>query len=196
MDAARQTLATLALETGQSLAQLSVALGRNAAYLQQYLRRGSPRTLDERDRRFLAAHFGVDEAALGGEPRAPATTIAVPWLDVSASAGPGAAIGREARLGALDVSTALLREAGVAARDASIVAARGDSMAPTILDGDRLLVDSADRRVSRDDMVVVKRLSAVPAGVRVVSDNPLWPDEVRDDIAVIGRVKLLIRTPR
>ena len=50
----RAALAMLAAARGDSLAALSAMLGRNPAYLQQYVRRGSPRLLGERDRRLLS----------------------------------------------------------------------------------------------------------------------------------------------
>ena len=51
----RDALDRLAQARGTSLAALSRMLGRNLAYLQQYVRRGTPRALPERDRRLLAA---------------------------------------------------------------------------------------------------------------------------------------------
>ena len=45
----RAALAVLATTRGDSLAALSAMLGRNAAYLQQYVKRGSPRRLAEDD---------------------------------------------------------------------------------------------------------------------------------------------------
>lgn len=68
-DAARQRIQTLADESGRSLAYLSGVIGRNASYLQQYLKRGSPRVLPEMDRRLLAAYFDVDETELGAPER-------------------------------------------------------------------------------------------------------------------------------
>ena len=68
-DPARQRIQTLADESGRSLAYLSGVIGRNAAYLQQYLRRGTPRVLPEMDRRLLAAYFDVDETELGAPDR-------------------------------------------------------------------------------------------------------------------------------
>ena len=50
-DDARSTLTRLCAERGESLAGLSRLLGRNDAYIQQYLRKGTPRRLPERDRR-------------------------------------------------------------------------------------------------------------------------------------------------
>ena len=62
----REALMRLASERGVSLAALSAMLGRNVAYLQQFVGRGSPKRLAEEDRRALAAFFGVEERVLGG----------------------------------------------------------------------------------------------------------------------------------
>lgn len=40
-------------------ASISALLGRNHAYIQQYIKRGTPRTLKVEDRRRIAEHFGV-----------------------------------------------------------------------------------------------------------------------------------------
>lgn len=64
-DSPRLRLAMLAADRGASLAGLSRMIGRNAAYLQQYVERGSPRRLGEDDRLALAQHFLVDERELG-----------------------------------------------------------------------------------------------------------------------------------
>lgn len=69
---ARQNLAKLATERADSLAALSRLIGRNAAYLQQYTTRGSPKRLAEDDRRILAQHFAINERELGArDPWAP-----------------------------------------------------------------------------------------------------------------------------
>jgi hypothetical protein len=64
-DSPRQRLSDLSTATSTSLASLSRMLGRNAAYLQQYVERGTPRRLSEDDRLKLAKHFRVDERELG-----------------------------------------------------------------------------------------------------------------------------------
>lgn len=66
----RADLSALASDRGISLAELSRRLGRNLAYLQQYVHRGSPQRLEEGDRYCLARLLGVDEAELGAR---------VPW---------------------------------------------------------------------------------------------------------------------
>ena len=62
----RARLLELSRERAVSLSSLSELLGRNPAYLQQFIKRGTPRKLEEGDRRRLAQFFGVDEVELGG----------------------------------------------------------------------------------------------------------------------------------
>src|SRR3546814_4938249 len=66
---------------------ISRMIGRNSSYIQQFIKRGSPRKLDDDDRRTLASFFGVDEQVLGGPP-APMRDglIEIPVLNVDASA--------------------------------------------------------------------------------------------------------------
>lgn len=61
----RQNLIRFAAERGESLTSLSLKLGRNVAYLQQFVGRGSPRRLPEEERRMLAITLNVDERLLG-----------------------------------------------------------------------------------------------------------------------------------
>jgi hypothetical protein len=69
MDDARRALDELIQKRGCNYSEISRLLGRNAAYIQQYIRRGSPRQLDEQDRAVLARFFGVDEKVLGAPDR-------------------------------------------------------------------------------------------------------------------------------
>lgn len=198
----RATLAALIEQTGASHAALSRLIGRNAAYLQQFVTRGSPRLLAERDRALLARYFGVPETRLGGPELGGLVQVA--RLDVGASAGPGGLVDGEARRrpGALD--PALLRQLGVRPAAASMVRVEGDSMVPTLADGDEILVDTDRRRVGAraglfvlrmDGAVMVKRLRETGAGVEVASDNPDYPMRLcaGADIDVIGRVVWLGR---
>ena len=201
----RDALQRLCLERGEDFASLSRLLGRNAAYIQQFISRGVPKKLREEDRRKLARYFSVSESIFGGPPDAPGADqlISVNRYPVSASAGPGAIPDRE--IGqpyfAFD-DRWLKRLTATPASQLSIVRVQGDSMAPTLNEGDDILIDTADcgerlrdgiyvLRV--DDSLVVKRLALHPQGRRVTvqSDNPAypdWPDCSLSDIHCIGRV--------
>ena len=96
MEHVREELDRLILKGGYGYASISRLLGRNPAYVQQFIKRGSPRKLDDQDRKTLACFFGVDEQVLGG-PANPVTDgmVEIPVLDVEASAGFGAVAASE-----------------------------------------------------------------------------------------------------
>jgi phage repressor protein C with HTH and peptisase S24 domain len=203
----RLRLQQLAAERGVSLSGLSDLIGRNSTYLQQFIRKGSPRRLEETDRRTLARFFGVDEAELGApedislslaskQPRG--EWVDVPRLPLGASAGAGALAVEELPIGALRFSRRWLREQGLDPRMLSAIRVEGDSMEVTLRDGDEILVDRTPRPlcdgihvVRAGDALLVKRLdTAQPGRIMLVSDNPAYrPIELpRDEVEVIGRV--------
>ena len=201
---ARAHLLRLSAERGTSLSALSALIGRNASYLQQFVRKGSPRKLEEGDRRTLARFFGVDEALLGAaEENSSALPVRADWFDVprlalGASAGPGAvALGEEA-IGAFRFSARWLRGQGLEPAMLSAIAVTGDSMEPTLRDGDEILVDRTPRPlrdgihvVRLDDSLLVKRLdTGRPGQVVLLSDNPAYrPIEVvPEEVHFVGRV--------
>lgn len=209
---ARATLERLIQERGDDFSALSKLLGRNAAYVQQYIRRGIPKKLDEDDRRTLARYFGVSETLLGGpaeiefksapaRPRNREMTF-VPKLGIGASAGPGAMVGEEAPEAQIGFETSWLRRIAGNSSNLSIIQVSGDSMSPTLADGDDILVDRADA-VDRlrdgiyvlriDDVLMVKRLALNPVArtLTIKSDNLSYPEWINCDPAsvnVIGRV--------
>lgn len=204
-EGARAELDRLVAASPTSYAALSKMLGRNAAYLQQYIKRGSPRFLEERDRRLLADFFGVDEARLAGPLHGAADNrlIRVSNLDVRPSAGPGASVDAENQIGAYSFDRQWLRNIGQTSPEKlSIVRVRGDSMIPTLADGDEILVTAHDGSaplsdgihvLERDDALMVKRLTLNPATglLTISSDNsayPSWSECLVDSIRVIGRV--------
>lgn len=200
---ARDTLERLIRETGEDYASLSRLLGRNAAYVQQFVKRGVPKKLDEDDRGKLARYFAIDETLLGGPPSvpAPANDMAViARMAVRASAGPGAVNDRETAAGRFAFDASYLRRMGADPKLLSAIRVEGDSMAPTLDDGDDIMVDRGDTRL-RDGIYVlridgvlnVKRLAINPAsrGVTIRSDNPAypdWPDCDLSQVEIVGRV--------
>ena len=207
---ARAALETLIRDRGEDYASLSRLLNRNAAYVQQFIRRGTPKKLDEDDRRTLARYFRVDEAVLGG-PATPvvalpgarrgADFLRIPRLAIGASAGPGALDTGEAAAGDFVLDARAARALGDPAQ-LSMIKVAGDSMEPALGDGDDILVDrgdAADRLrdgiyvLRFDDALNVKRIAMNPEGGRftIQSDNPAypsWPDCDPARIAIIGRV--------
>jgi len=206
LDATRTRLLALAEERSVSLARLSRMLGKNASYLQQFIRKGSPRKLEENDRATLARFFRVDEIELGA-PRDKyagrmgggysGNWIAIPRLDLQASAGPGATADGEEEVGSFHFSERWLRDQGLQPDRLTAIAVRGDSMEPTLRDGDEILVESGpqDLRdgihvVRVDGAILVKRLeTSRPGRLTLLSDNAAYRPIERpaDEVEVIGR---------
>src|SRR3569832_582299 len=94
----RLVLERLCAERGEDFAGLSRMLGRNPAYIQQFVRRGVPKRLREEERRKLARYFAVPETLLGGpaaESPPPNGLVSVIRHPVTVSAGPGALVTQE-----------------------------------------------------------------------------------------------------
>lgn len=215
MDDVRTNLDRLCKEQSEDYAALSRLLGRNPAYIQQFMKRGTPRKLDEADRAKLARYFGVDETLLGapekGRTRAPNmksqrmagnNMVMVPQFSIGASAGPGSLVGDESPQNAFGFEERWLRAVSSQPDAVSMIQVTGDSMAPTLFDGDDILVDRSKTGVNLrdgiyvlrfDDVLMVKRLALNPAARRISirSDNPsypAWEDCDPASIDVIGRV--------
>jgi phage repressor protein C with HTH and peptisase S24 domain len=202
----RRVLERLCEERGEDFAGLSRMLGRNAAYIQQYVRRGVPKRLKEEERRKLARYFNISESLLGGPPDnvvAANGLVTVQRHPVSVSAGPGAIVTEELGKPYFGFDERWLKTlTPTPSERLSIVRVQGDSMSPTLNEGDDILVDLGDAAerlrdgiyvLRAEDALVVKRLALHPMGRRVTvqSDNPAypdWPDCAIDQVQPIGRV--------
>lgn len=211
---AREFLDRLIRERRENYGALSKLIGRNSAYIQQYIKRGSPRKLDEADRRTLARYFGVEEHLLGGldetslAVRPPAGRnairgmVLIPQYDLGASAGAGSLDQSERPAGRMAFDEKWLRTLGASPSGVSMIRVEGDSMAPTLSNGDDILVDRMDGAprlrdgiyvLRLDDALMVKRVAlGLSRGCfSVRSDNPHYPDWEDIDpalVEVIGRV--------
>lgn len=113
------------------------------------------------------------------------------WLpvlaDVSPSAGPGAIALSEQPTDFVAFNERWLRDQGITPSGAHILPIKGDSMEPTLRDGDVVIVDTTIDYV-RDNAIyiivyasnlLVKRVSLMRDGsITLVSDNPRHPPEL------------------
>ena len=86
-----------------------------------------------------------------------------------------------------------------------LAAGTGDSMMPTILDADIVVIDTSQQEVRLADKIwaasygqtgIIKRLRPMPDGsVKILSDNPSVPPETAYDgeLSVVGRVVAVVR---
>lgn len=204
----RARLLALSQDKGVSLAALSELLGRNPSYLQQFIRKGSPRKLEEQDRATLARFFGVGEEELRDAQeksyvkpprRESGVWMEVPRLDLGASAGPGAMPpGGEGAFDTFRFSRRWLAEQGLESAQLSAIRVEGDSMEPLLNDGDEILVDRSPRPfrdgihvVRLGETLMVKRVASAGAGwVALLSQNLAYPpvEVAAEEVAIIGRV--------
>lgn len=209
MDSVRKRLVNAIEEQGLTLKDVSLRLGRNHAYLQQFVDRGIPEKLKEADRHKLSAILSVPERELGaperpGQPLAANSNVSnVPEYQVHVSAGGGALVAEEnKRRDWPFASDYLQNELGLTRSKLAVVEVRGDSMEPTLSSGDRVLVNMSDRQVSQPgifiifdgDGTVVKRVEKIPGSspqrIVLISDNPLHGKYELDSevVQIVGRV--------
>ena len=129
--------------------------------------------------------------------------IDIPRYDVQAAAGPGNEIVSEQLDGSVALEEGFFRQnLGSKREDVVTITADGDSMDPTIRDGDLLFVDTSVHDIDNSRIYVlevngrllVKRVQLRLDGSLVIkSDNPRYDPEVvvpseRDPLRIIGRV--------
>lgn len=168
MDAPRKLLVdTLARRSDLDLKNLSLAIGRNHAYLQQYLMRGSPRELPESARHGLAPLLGVSPddlrssapptggGRLDGDVRSAGALRAAERADLpvyaSAEGGGGAII-----ITSEPIDYVRRPEPLLSVRDGYGCYVLGDSMSPAYEQGDLLLVHPGRPVRPGDDCVFVR----------------------------------------
>lgn len=148
---------------------------------------------------------GVAPDAQAGLPTSVVTDglTAIPEYDIKLSAGGGVEIDREDIKAHWHVPTALIRnELRRNPSDLSMVEVTGDSMAPKLLPGDRILVDHSDKNPTPPGVfalwdgygLVVKNMHRIhksdPEKVTLISENGIYPpyDVLLEDIHIVGRV--------
>lgn len=208
----RLALEQLIRENRDDYSALSRLIGRNPTYIQQFIKRGSPKRLDERDRITLARYFGVSDSLLGGPSQSKGATdqlVEVPVLEVFAPEKNDAPAGKKRPLIKTRYSKEWLQQlTGNSSPNLAIVRVAGDSMEPTLRFDDEAIVDLEDGEdklrdgiyvMRQDDVLHIKRVSVGPSGseISIVSDNPLyrsWENISRNSVAIVGRVIWIGRT--
>ncbi|WP_439526216.1 S24 family peptidase [Roseovarius mucosus] len=114
---------------------------------------------------------------------------AIPRVDARLAAGAGAVNGDVSLQGALAFRQDWLRERGISPAQACLLTVAGDSMSPTLHDGDLVMIDERRTTVRNrhvyafvdiDGSARVKRVELVPGQLIILtSDNPAHPTETR-----------------
>lgn len=149
---------------------------------------------------------GEDEGALAQQAKEMGLSL-IPELELGYSMGGGSIFHDYTRRGVVPFQRDWLRGLmrGTFA-DLFVARGSGDSMTPTLLDGDIVLIDTSQKRIDQQDRIwalsygdlgMIKRVRRLPGGnYRVMSDNPsVSPIEATDDeMHVVGRVVWIGRT--
>jgi len=193
----QKLLAMVDAHPSYDLAGLSRLLGKNHAYLHQFIWKGSPRELREKDMRTVLK-------ALGGQkpPASDPAHIPIPQYGFRAGMGGGGIIANETPEDHLSLPRTYLEQMQLASADLISIEVEGDSMSPTLESGDRIMINRQDRNpamggvfaIHDSDALVVKRVERIPAvkpaRLKLISDNPNHGTyEVRaDETNILGRV--------
>lgn len=166
-----------------------------AAYSKEMLQVIIPKVAEVRDR--LRGVVPATEPVPPGEE-----LVFIPVYDVAAAAGDGTVVDDQHIAGRLAFRPHWLRSVTSARpEDLGVITVRGDSMFPTLVNGDTVLVDFTQRMPKRDgiyvirydDSVQVKRISIHPENLllTVRSDNKdysTYTDLKPDKLDIVGRV--------
>jgi hypothetical protein len=204
-DGPRAVLDGLIARGNDDYSSISKLIGRNAAYIQQFIKRGTPRVLNEIDRGVIARYFGIEETLLGAPAHQGKTggLVQIPMYDLDASAGAGSFHDTEAIIGGIGFDRSWLRKLTSSdPASLSLIRVTGDSMTPTLLDRDLVLVDFAIIEatprdgihvVRMDESLHIKRIAAHFRNdhISLMSDNPMYPtwrNLDRQSVDIVGRV--------
>lgn len=129
---------------------------------------------------------------------------AIDLYDIDAATDAGCVLGREQVESTVYFERALLEERGLSADTLLGARISGDSMADTLKDGDRVLIDRTQTKPDgvflfrMNEELRIKRLQRAAGGaLRILSDNPRYASELvapdaLDCIDIIGRCEIVI----
>ncbi|RYU42087.1 LexA family transcriptional regulator [Aliivibrio finisterrensis] len=202
------------LSENRTIRETAKIWGVSTATVSLYLKKGGMPSIDKALAIANGEGVSLDWLAYGEEEPVRANNDLVPITkyDITASAGGGSLVETE-ESSIVTVSRSWLRGNNLLNNDLCIIGAKGNSMEPSIHDGDELFIrmiqDSPGKPydgvfvINIDDLLKVKRLeySVMMDGYRVISDNTEYQEEFvsRSDIAerlkVVGEVVLVLGRP-
>lgn len=192
----REALDGLISERGETYASISRLLGRNSAYIQQFIKRGSPARLDQSDIALLALHFDVPVEMLGGKEGPTVgqrSIVKVPLLNGT---------GNDSRSQWRLVDAAWLGRLCDQPASVAILPIVGEAMEPTLRNGDEVMISRVRFQESvREGLyairgsseIFVRRIAIDPTKNRltVLTDHPAYPSWQgiqRTGVDIVGRV--------
>ena len=220
-DELREHIDEIIKQKGFSYNKLSILIGKQQSYMFQFIKRKTPKRLDEVTRRQLAEILNVDEQELTDLPLHRIETtkainqalnnypevVQVEMLDVTACCGNGVDNVTEKMIGEWVMPLQEFRQITFAEpNNVKMLKVIGDSMMPTLKAGDWVLVDISQQNPDTDGMyllsmvsgLVVKRLQLGISDFTIISDNPKYKPITASagEVKVIGRVIYTLNAER
>lgn len=212
-------------ERGLSLNSLSLQFGKSGTYLHKFVNFDSPKRLDEEVRRKLATILEVDEQELTDLPITAhmsgvsmvadkiasiftkSDVVTIDMIDATACCGDGIDNLPEKVCGHWKLPLSEFKSlASGSPNNIKMLRVQGDSMTPTINEGDFVWVDISNNFVGSDGIylirmatgLAVKRLQAGLSNVVIKSDNPTYSDITAEvgELKIIGKVVHILNSRR
>lgn len=203
----------------ESVLSFAKKSGMSEGVMRSYIRGDTFPSLDRLEAIANAANVDISWLVTGntstGEVKLdvmPERIIEKPKFNIVAAAGGGSFIDTETPAEYYTFTHSFLKRHRLLHADLCVIDARGDSMEPTISDGDELVLKLIHEPsykpldgvyvFNHNNSLRVKRLEfdMVQDGYRIISDNKLYPEEFISrndlgDINVIGKVVLVMGAP-
>ncbi len=218
--AVKRHVAKLIENSGFNYSTLAIRLGKNPTYIQKFCKEDSPRRLDEYVRRGLAEILQVDEQELTDLPVTPHFTgtasaaeklasfltkddVVIDMIDATACCGDGIDNLPEKVCGHWKLPAVEFKSITAGQpENIKMLRVQGDSMMPTINEGDFVWVDISNNFASSDGIylirmatgLAVKRLQAGLSDIVIKSDNSRYYDITAavGEIQIIGKVVYIL----
>jgi hypothetical protein len=222
----KEKVGRLVAEKKLSYNAISISLGKNPSYLQKFVKEKSPKRLDEGFRRELARILDIDEQELTDIPLMPAhltgvsmvadkiasiftkeEVVTIDMIDATACCGDGVDNLPEKVCGHWRLPLVEFKSlASGNPKNIKMLRVQGDSMTPTINEGDFVWVDISNNFVGSDGIylirmatgLAVKRLQAGLSNVVIKSDNPTYSDITAEvgELKIVGKVVHILNSRR
>ena len=226
-DEIRLKIKNLLTEKNIPMSDASIRIGKNHAYLQQFIVKGSPIRLPEEQRKKLALLLDVPEQELtdkdissfplpsaveginvvadviGGlfsKLKNKKDIVSIEMLDVTACCGNGIENIAENVSGHWAMPLLDFRQITMSApENIKLIRVKGDSMNPTLKDGDWVMVDITRKAPDSDGLfllllangLAVKRVQCgLGQNITVISDNPIYAPipATLEEVPIVGKV--------
>ena len=216
-------------ERGMNYRQVSLAINRGHQYIQQYIKNGYPQFLKEKERKAIAILLNINEQELAANvldsPFIPThlegvtaitnkitsvfkkDEVTIEMIDATACCGDGIDNLPEKTCGHWRLPIAEFKSITNAnPENLRMLRVQGDSMQPTISEGDWVWVDTSNNYIGSDGIylirlatgLAVKRVQSGLSNVVIKSDNPTYSDMTADlgEVKIIGKVVYILNGRR